>query len=52
MTKLFIHENATENVVYEMAAILSRGRRVTDMGKSNTPKYYGVLVNLIMTILQ
>ena len=34
MTKLFIHENATENVVYEMAAILSRGRRVTDMGKS------------------
>ena len=26
-TKLFIHENASENIVCEMAAILSRGRR-------------------------
>ena len=24
-TKLFIHENAFENVIYEMVAILSRG---------------------------
>ena len=27
-TKRFVHENASENVVFEMAAILSRGRRV------------------------
>ena len=27
-TKLFIHENASENIVYEMAAILSRVRWV------------------------
>ena len=29
-TKLFIHENASENVVCEMAAILSRGRWVKE----------------------
>ena len=29
-TKLFIHENASENIVCEMAAILSRGRRVNN----------------------
>ena len=29
-TKLFIHEYAFENIVCEMAAILSRGRWVND----------------------
>ena len=28
-TKLFIHENASENVVFEKAAILSRGDELT-----------------------
>ena len=29
-TKLFIHENASENIVYEKAAILSRGKWVNN----------------------
>ena len=31
-TKLFIHENVSENIVYEMAAILSWGRWVKPSG--------------------
>ena len=36
--KLFIHENASENIVCEMAAILSRGRWVN--GEINNGTYY------------
>ena len=32
-TKLFIHENACENIVCEMAAILSRGNELTCWGQ-------------------
>ena len=35
-TKLFIHENASENIVCEMAAILSRGRWVNSLWPSDT----------------
>ena len=30
-TKFFIHENASENIICETAAILSRGRWVNDI---------------------
>ena len=32
-TKLFIHENASENIICEMEAILSRGRWVKQVGR-------------------
>ena len=35
-TKLFLHENAPENIFYEMAAILTRGRLV----KSTVERYH------------
>ena len=41
-TKLFIHENASENIVCEMAAILSKGRWVKTM--TEYQKGYSVLL--------
>ena len=35
-TRLFIHENASENIICEMAAILSRGDELTHRGLNKT----------------
>ena len=37
--KIFIHENAFENVVWSMAAILSRGRWFKEIEKEDDQAY-------------
>ena len=44
-TKLFIHENAFENVVCEMVAILSRGRRVNNGGACGSSLFDNMTAN-------
>ena len=39
--KFFIHENASQNIVYEMAAILSRGRWVNELRPWCKPTRHG-----------
>ena len=35
--KIFIHQNASENIFYKMAAILSRGDESISLNSQNTP---------------
>ena len=51
-TKLFIHENAFENIVCEMAAILSRGRWVNTLAaKGLAPCSTRSSVAMVLTVL-
>ena len=51
MYKIFIHENASENIACEMAAILARGGRVNKSSvfcfMHATPSHYHNKVNLL-----
>ena len=43
--KLFVHENASENIVCEMVAILSRGDQVRNIPYSSSMSHGGISVN-------